>query len=589
MPALDDYLRNELRRTVRPVDVNDVSSKIDLRRIRRARVQKVKVVALAVFILAGTVAGVAVLSKAFPKPTIDRIGDASPVPNIPRANGVIVAAQRNDGGPLRLVSVNPDGSGREVIPTNVDPAEVPWLSAWSPDGTKLAVAMAPADYGPLAIWVMNADGSDPIKIAEATNVYQPSWSPDGTRIAYAADSQDGAAIHVVNADGTGDHVVGERLQRQHYYYASFSPDGTQILYDAGPYGPGYLSHIFVMDGDGTNITQLTSTGHDYSPSWSPDGSQIAFSRLESQGGSNIYVMDRDGSNVRQITNGPADIENRNATWSPDGTRIAYHASAVIDGPGSLVVMDSDGSHPVTILDGGVEGISWQPLLTASSSASPSFDLGLGFPVCDVSSFVDNWGGHAGAVYLATKMSDTGGCPAPSGGAFQVLGLDTTGDGKIDASYGPLECYPLRKEPVPCRLAGAADLNQDGTLEPIVVIGDTAGTKALQAFWASASSLEPISLCDGCAPGTAEWGGNQGHREGAYCDTKNGQPVFVTWGAELSDLQATEYAGTRHIYAFDGHRVTSLGTENFTVPRDRPDLFPPGGGDTLCGSRLNLGR
>src|SRR5580765_3910053 len=112
MSDLDEYLRNELRRTVRPVDVNDLSSKIDFRRTRRAGLRRVQAVALAIVVVAGTLGGVAVLSSVFRTASPGPVGDASPFPIVPKVNGVIVAAQQSDGGHLELVSVNPDGSQR---------------------------------------------------------------------------------------------------------------------------------------------------------------------------------------------------------------------------------------------------------------------------------------------------------------------------------------------------------------------------------------------------------------------------------------------------------------------------------------------
>jgi hypothetical protein len=63
MPDLDELLRSALRRTVKPVDVNDVSSTIDLRRRRRARVRRLQTMALAFVVVAGTVGGITVLSR----------------------------------------------------------------------------------------------------------------------------------------------------------------------------------------------------------------------------------------------------------------------------------------------------------------------------------------------------------------------------------------------------------------------------------------------------------------------------------------------------------------------------------------------
>ena len=87
MPDLDEYLRNELRRTIRPVDVNDVSSRIDLRRAHRTQLRKIQAMALTVVVIAGTVGGVAMLSFVFrglPVKDPPTVSNASPFPSSPR-------------------------------------------------------------------------------------------------------------------------------------------------------------------------------------------------------------------------------------------------------------------------------------------------------------------------------------------------------------------------------------------------------------------------------------------------------------------------------------------------------------------------
>ena len=577
MPDLDEHLRNELRRAVRPVDVNDVSSRIEARRTRRARARKVQSVALAVVVIAGTLGGVAMLSSAFRKGPIGSVGDASPFPIAPKVNGVIVAAQQVQDGSLRLISINPDGSGLDAIPTNAGAATDPWLAAWSPDGTKLAVAMSPPGDGPLAIWVMNADGSSPIKVGEATNVYQPSWSPDGTRIAYAADSSDGSAIHVVNADGTEHRVVGELIRGEHYYSASFSPDGTQILYDAGT---NSMFDIFVMNADGTHAERLTSTGTDYSPSWSPDGSQIAFARRGHAGGSDIYAMDADGSNVRRLTQGGAGVTNRNPTWSPDGMRIAYHVSAVSDGAGALVIMGADGSHPVTILDAGVMGIAWQPLPSGATPAPAASDLGLGFPVCDVQSMSADFDGNgtSDTASVATKMSDVGGCPAP-GTSTEVLVVDLNGDGKADAGGGPLAC------PTGCEPFAAPDVNGDGLPEIAIVVERPAdGTKRIQLWDVTAppgGSLAAIPFVDANGdPATFTWGTDGTNTYGVSCTTRTSPPLVTEWQAIPTGPGSWHVS--EHGYHVVGTELRSAFEDSYDVPGEET-VFPDGGGTSMCGA------
>jgi hypothetical protein len=593
MPGFDELLTRELQHIARPADPTRALERIDRKRARRARMRRLQAGALIVVVLTGTAGGVAVLLQTFKERSLGVGGDVTSVPIVSKSNGRIVAAQQARGGPLQLVSVNPDGSGRQVIPTNVDPAEEPWLSAWSPDGSKLAVAMAPSGYGPVAIWVMNADGSSPVKVAEATNVYQPSWSPDGTRIAYAADTLDGSAIHIVNANGTGDHVIAEVVQHApHYFSASFSPDGTQILFDAGTDSE---FDIFVMHADGTNVRQLTNTGSDYSPSWSPDGSQIAFSRRGPGGGSDIFVMDADGSNVRQLTDGNAGVTNRNPTWSPDGTLIAYHAGATRDGPGSLVVMNTDGSDPVTILDGGVIGISWQPILIPASGqpqvttsptvsgnvmsiAGPTTIPGVPQPACNVSEVTgDFWSGTSSTVYFYQRKLDVGGCPAPGDG-FTVVGIAPHG-GDVTGSYGPLGCHPA------CHIFAAPDIDGDGLAELAISQTRSASTVffTLYRVVETAPGVTGPTLVLISRQGSTDqfaWGGPVTHPEGARCQDGVYGRSFWVWQASPLAGSAT-YHVSEEEGVLTGNKVKDVMENSYDVSDF--STLPGEGGATLCGA------
>lgn len=157
------------------------------------------------------------------------------------ANGRIAYAEHSTNGELRLVSMTSRGANARVIPT---PQGEPVFPAWSPDGTKVAVTIFPS-WDPMnadrtnwkrAIWVMNADGSDPVKIASADNVSVASWSPDGTEIAFAAEATSRTSgIHIVNADGSGDRAIYEIRQTgsRAVMSAAFSPDGAKIVFAAG--------------------------------------------------------------------------------------------------------------------------------------------------------------------------------------------------------------------------------------------------------------------------------------------------------------------------------------------------------------------
>ena len=65
MPAFDDRLTRELERAARPGIATGTFERVDRRRARRARIRKVGSGALAVAVLAGTLGGAAILTRAF--------------------------------------------------------------------------------------------------------------------------------------------------------------------------------------------------------------------------------------------------------------------------------------------------------------------------------------------------------------------------------------------------------------------------------------------------------------------------------------------------------------------------------------------
>ena len=61
--------------------------------------------------------------------------------------------------------------------------------AFSPDGTKIAFSST-RDGGDHDLWVMNADGSNPVRLTDFGNddETEPAWSHDGTRIAFTRET-----------------------------------------------------------------------------------------------------------------------------------------------------------------------------------------------------------------------------------------------------------------------------------------------------------------------------------------------------------------------------------------------------------------
>jgi TolB protein len=524
MSRFDDRLTQELERAATPVEPAEAFDEIDRRHGRRVLLRRVQTAVLATVVFAGSLGGVVVLNRAFnghggtgtPAP-----GTTSPYPITPKANGLLSYA---DGS--RLFTVSRDGGDPQRV---IGLPNGTWHPAWSPDGTRIAVSVFAQDR---EIWIVNADGTDARQLAAAENVSPPSWSPDGTRVAYAADTADGSALHIVNADGTDDHVIGTPLANRDYFSVAFSPDGTKLLYDAGT-DSGF--GIFVMNVDGSSAIPIGPTNQDYNPSWSPDGSQIVFTRQEEGAESDIWLMSADGTDARPLTNDGPGVTNLDAIFSPDGTAIAYVAG-VTGGPGALTIMDTDGRHPAGVVPRDVIGLSWQPVPTAPTETPPASgrDIGLDFNLCRLSSLpgIDFLGdGTNGTAWVGTQL-EGGSCP-PEFRGERIVAVDVDGDGSAESWAGPLArcegCSPF----------AVTDLNGDGVMELVVTLRYAAVTEytlfSLQPVprdgppeLHQVTVAEPGSLPSFRAtkPVSLLAGGDEGFSSSVRCEGYPGHPIMI---------------------------------------------------------------
>jgi Tol biopolymer transport system component len=207
-----------------------------------------------------------------------------------------------------------------------------------------------------AIWVMDADGSNPVGLTSGFEDDSPMWSPDGTKIAFQRDGVETAQIWVMDADGSNQsHLVDGSVP-------SWSPDGSKIVFNRFPVpNTGSGPALFVADADGSNVSQLTTDNRfDRWPSWSPDGTQIAFTRDDAEStATEIWVAGADGSDAVQLTDSGVSAEQSFIPgWSPDGSRIVYTYRT---GDQYFVsVMNADGSDQTQLSGPGSYRGRWSP-------------------------------------------------------------------------------------------------------------------------------------------------------------------------------------------------------------------------------------
>ncbi|MCG8068741.1 MAG: hypothetical protein AB2747_18240 [Candidatus Thiodiazotropha taylori] len=195
--------------------------------------------------------------------------DAEPIVS---ADGkwIVFGSQRE--GDFDIYRMDVDGSNVQRLTDTEGYDGGPWFS---PDSTKIVWrAWHPTsaaekaqwqenmkqDYvqsTPLDIWVMNADGTNKIRLTDngATN-WAPSWHPDGKRIVFSSNMDDwrddyktyghNFELYLINSDGSGlERITYNKIFDS---FPMFSPNGKKIVFGSNrnPDKPR-ATDIFIAD------------------------------------------------------------------------------------------------------------------------------------------------------------------------------------------------------------------------------------------------------------------------------------------------------------------------------------------------------
>lgn len=185
------------------------------------------------------------------------------------------------------------------------PADRAHSARWRPDGRAVAY-LHDTDDG-AEVWLMDADGGERRRVGAASGrPGAPVWSPDGSALAWVVQAQ------VCEYAGTPEvRVVADDLSYRH----------LNVGYREGRLGQVHLMEL--ADGEASRLMESPLDVRGIS--WSPDGERLVFAAksradLGRNLNTDLWLVPRVGGEPRRLTTNPGPDEQ--PTWLPDG-RIAY--------------------------------------------------------------------------------------------------------------------------------------------------------------------------------------------------------------------------------------------------------------------------
>ncbi len=310
------------------------------------RNRRIALAASAVVALAALVtAGVWWVNRPAPtppaKPTIEPAQVTTAAPSVP-SSGVVATLSPTQGSGTSSPSVTPSKSADARIvfhlgtklyvakPDGTDATPVASaveVYALSPDGTKLAVVLAPGEPAPVGVpagttlAVIDLTTKRAKAVGKDALPVEPSWAPDSSWLAYTVKSGSRTAVKRVSVDGRGDEVLVSPGTSP-----VVSPDGRRVAY-AGSLPSGLADAIRVVSVPDPHAAAVPDSAGASSWGWTPAGDLYFVRKAAAQDTWDLWRWGTGGSvRVGSVGLEPPAFALSRILVSPDGARVAVSAT-----------------------------------------------------------------------------------------------------------------------------------------------------------------------------------------------------------------------------------------------------------------------
>jgi serine/threonine protein kinase/Tol biopolymer transport system component len=220
----------------------------------------------------------------------------------------------------QLVLVDEHGAG---VPLGTEPHAY-WHPRWSPDGSRIAVAIART--GGSDLWLIDVRTKTMSKLTTAEGIDdQAEWTPDGKRIIYRSVTPSGTVLKWIPIDGSERPTI-LRSSPADLLSGALSHDGKMLVLRTGDLGVRFRD-IFVAPttGDTTPRPIVATAASEITPVLSPDDRWMAYTS-DDGGRPEVYVRPFPGPGQRIQISSAGATEPR---WSNDGHTVFYRVGRTV--------------------------------------------------------------------------------------------------------------------------------------------------------------------------------------------------------------------------------------------------------------------